>query len=288
VAYSPDGRLIALGSIDNTASIWDAATVERLQTMYGHTAPVSVVAFSSDGKRLATSGVDATVRLWDVATGEELKRFSGHEDWVNTVAFGPGDTWLLTGSDDQTARIFDVASGAEVRRLEPGLGANAASFSTDGRRIVVATSDSYAIVYDANTGQELQTFNLKTGLGLGAAIFSPDGRLLVTNDWGSATINPENIYVWDATSGELLRRMSGHSGRPSGLAFSPDGRQLASCDSSATVIVWDTASWQALHVIKADADTRLCDVAFSPDGRYLAATGDPDGTANIWKVDALP
>lgn len=297
VAYSPDGRLVALASTDHVVSIWDAATGKRFRDLRGHTAEVSGVAFSSNGKWLATSGADATVRLWDVATGAELKRFSGHEDWVNTVAFGPGDTRLLTGSDDWTARIFDVASGAEVRRIEPGWSVNAASFSADGRRIALAggvtmvSSGSEAAIYDANTGQLVRTFDPDfdpdTGSSIGMAKFSPDGRLLATGDYNSMG-GPKDIFLWDTASGELLHRLLGHERGIARLDFSNDGRQLASCDSSATVIVWDVASGQALHVIEANADTLLCGVAFSPNGRYLVATGEPDGVANIWEVAALP
>lgn len=292
VAYSPDGSLIALGSIDNTATIWDAASGKRLQTMRGHTDPVSGIAFSSDGKWLATSGMDATVRLWDVATGRELRRFDQHEEWVNSVVFGPGDAWLLTGSDDWTARIFDVATGAEVRRIEPEFNVNEASLSADGRQIALGGTtghEGYAAIYDANTGELVRKFYHEQTGAVGPVSFSPDGRLLATGDYGNLGESGDKyVFIWDAAGGELLRQLSGHQWSVMHMVFSSDGRQLASCDQGANVIVWDVATWRILHKIAADGDTKICDVAFSPDGRYLTATGDPDGTAKVWEVAALP
>jgi WD40 repeat protein len=107
VAFSPDGWLLATGSDDGTARVWDMATGDCLRTLTGHTNTVWAVAFSPDGRLLATASVDTTARLWDPATGDCLGTLTGHTSEVTGVAFSPDGRLLATGSNDKTARLWD-------------------------------------------------------------------------------------------------------------------------------------------------------------------------------------
>ena len=98
MAFSPDGRLLATASRDDTARLWDPATGEHLRTLTGHTDGVWGVAFSPDGRLLATASNDSTARLWDPATGEHLRTLTGHTDGVRGVAFSPDGHLLATAS----------------------------------------------------------------------------------------------------------------------------------------------------------------------------------------------
>jgi len=108
VAFSPDGRALASASWDNTIRVWDAASGALRRTLEGHTTAVFSVAFSPDGRLLASASDDRTIRVWDAASGALLWTLEGHTDGVNSVAFSPDGRALASGSWDGTVRLWGV------------------------------------------------------------------------------------------------------------------------------------------------------------------------------------
>ena len=107
VAFSPDGRLLAIVGVDDAAWLCDPATGECLRTLTGHDDTITGVAFSPDGRLLATASCDGAAGLWDPATGECLRALTGHDGMVNRVAFSPDGRLLATTSEDKTARLWN-------------------------------------------------------------------------------------------------------------------------------------------------------------------------------------
>ena len=148
-----------------------------------------------------------------------------------------------------------------------------AAYSPDGTRIVTASLDNTARIWDASTGIQLAVMS---GKRFRHAEYSPDGARIVT------TSEDATVRVWDAHSGEPLAVFSGHGTLPMSATFSPDGTRLAiaSVDKSNTARIWDARTGEELVVLRGHSDL-LQFIAYSPDGTRVV-TASRDRTARIW------
>ncbi|WP_437838313.1 pentapeptide repeat-containing protein [Sorangium sp. So ce1153] len=215
-----------------------------------------VVAYHPGGHLLATGHDDGTVRLWDAAMGQVLRVLDGHAGSVLSVAFSPDGRSLASGSHDETVRLWDVATGQVVRVLEGHTaGVWCVAFSPDGKSLASGARDETLRLWDAATAQ------------------GPSGSKGRRRFAGM-------IRLWDVATGRALRALEGHTERVLSVAFSSDGRSLASCADDKTVRLWDAATGQVLRVLEGHAAS-VWSVAFSPDGRSLAS-GSDDETVRLW------
>lgn len=218
--YSADGTRIVTASNDGTAKVWDASSGRELLTLTGHTDFVFGVAFSPDGTRLATCGFDNTVKLWDAVTGDLISTLTGHQDWVFSVVFSPDGQRLATSSIDTTTRVWNVNIGQQLLRLSGHKDlVDQVVYNPDGSKLATASFDGTAKVWDAVTGQELYSLTDHTAFVYDIS-FSWDGKFLAT---ASAD---KTAKVWDTATGRELLTLNA-PGSLSGVAFSPDGSQLA-------------------------------------------------------------
>lgn len=176
----------------------------------------------------------------------------------------------------ETLGVFQEAVAADRSLLV--LGGHTAelwvtAFSPDGRRIVTASSDGTARIWDATTGRELLRL-IGHADRVGSVAFSPDGLEVAT---ASAD---QTARLWDAATGREIRQFHGHSEPVHSVAFSPDGRRVVTASSDKTARIWDTASGR--EVVELVGHTaKLTRAVFSPDGRSVV-TASHDGTARLW------
>ena len=264
VAFSPDGTLVATGSTDNTARVFEARTGREVARL-AHQSFVVTVAFSPDGGLVATGSGDGTARVFEARTGREVARLA-HEDAVRAVAFSPDGTLVATGSDDGTARVFEARTGREVARLahretfQPFV--HAVAFSPDGTLVATGSEDKTARVFEARTGREVA--RLAHEGGVVSVAFSPDSTLVAT-----AGSYDRTARVFEARTGREVARLV-HQGAVSAVAFSPDGALVATGSSDNTAQLFEARTGRVVARLAHHSGVHA--VAFSPDGG-LVATG---------------
>ena len=180
VAFSPDGKYIALAGHDQTVRVLEVGGGKEVALLQGHTGPVLSVAFSPDSETVLSGSEDHSVRLWKVSSSQQIRQFPGHDDQVTAVAFAPEGKYALSGSRDKTLRLWAVESGKQQRRFEGHPTAVlSVACSPDGQYALSGGEEGTVRLWDLSTGGPVHRFEGHQGPVLCVA-FSPNGRRAVS------------------------------------------------------------------------------------------------------------
>jgi WD40 repeat protein len=258
VAFSPDGTMLAVASDADeivgknfaTAISWGGSKVKvydprtgmLLANLSGY-GSVRTVAFSPDGKTLATADCEQTIRLWDVVSWAEQGVIEANTIFSEGLAFSPDGKTLATAGYDETVQLWDVATKRPLALLGGHKrGINSLAFSPDST--LLASAAEGVKIWDLRRRKMLASLPCDSEHA-NCVAFSPDGKVLAIGECWWNCIDPffyPTVRLWDVTSGKLSEGLGWHNGGAICLAFSPDGKTLATGDGAGVIRLWDIPS----------------------------------------------
>jgi WD40 repeat protein len=292
--FAPDGQTLL--TTDNRGSIrlWQAGTGRLLR----ETKPLrnnqpfhALDSFvSADSRVVGANGQQDGVFLWEAETGKQILALKDEVRGMFSAALSPDGKTLVVSGARNRARLVEVATGKEVRQFEgPDKAPAPASefdrmqeewlfwftFSPDGKSLAGASGKDSFCVWNVADGR--LRFTVRGCRGRLA--FSPDSKHLVC---GGKEATPMRLY--ETATGREVRQFDAHPGFVYALAFSPDGKTVASGENH-TVDLWDVDTGKRRHSFAGHASP-VVSVAFSPDGSGLASGDSQEGTLIVWDLKA--
>jgi WD40 repeat protein/tRNA A-37 threonylcarbamoyl transferase component Bud32 len=270
--WSPDSRWLATAHSDGSVRIYDLRSERPVASIAAHEVPVASVSWSPAGDKLASLGADGSATIWNVTTRQPLTHLPRCGQKFSSLAWSPDGTRLLAESPSSHVALWDPATGV-VRDLP--FTAHGVAWDPHGDRI--AAGGHYRIdIYDAASGERILSWETASDYD-NQPYFSPDGSRI-------ASIADFAVDVRDATSGRPVYPPLVQTQHIVALAWSSDGRQLATATIDHRLQIWDAVTGNPILGLRCQ-NAPVTWIGWSPDGLRLAALAN-DGSVQVW--DATP
>jgi WD40 repeat protein len=190
---------------------------------------------------------------------------------AGTVAISPNNKLIVTGGDDGSIKFWDSSNGLLINTINAHVaGVTALAFSPNGQFVASGGGDSRVRLWNAQTGNLEQNFEGHT-TAITCLAFSTDGDMIASGSgsYGNVgDVSDNNIRIWDAHNGILLKTLRGHSEQLASIAFNETGDRLASSSTDKTLKIWSIESGRLLRTIPTEA---IGSINYSPDGKTIAS-----------------
>ena len=275
VEFSPiDSQLVASAGESNIIKLWNLQN-GTVRTLRGHTGTVNSIAFSPNGELLTSVSNDRTIRLWNVHTQQNIGMLQDGTPY-RSVAFSPDGQVLATGGGPHV-KLWDMRRQVEIATLQHDQWVGTVAFSHDGQLLAAGDESGdgsgTVIVWDVQKRRIIVT--LQDDLVVVRAVtFSPDDRYLASSHYNG------EIKLWNVSDWERLHTIP--QAGDYDIAFSPDGKMIASTNNGDVSLLWAEDGARAARL--PGPTGYIHPVDFSPDS-VLLAVGAEDGIVRIWRID---
>jgi WD40 repeat protein len=282
LAISPDGKVLASGSDDNTIKLWSWPACKLLATLKGHKFDVRALAISPDGMILVSGSQDQTIKFWSLPGGTLLATLEGDKDKDHfcALAISPDGKILASGAADladQGIKLWSLPGGKLLAAFEehkPWV--KALAISPDGKILASGSHDKTLKLWSLPEAKLIATLDGHSDSVTALAI-SPDGKILASGS------DDKTIKLWSLPEAKLIASLDGHSNYVKALAISPNGKILASGSWDDTINLWSLPDGKLIATL--DGPKRKVEaLAISPDGKTLAS-GHLTGVVVLWDFE---
>lgn len=269
ICLSPDGRLLAGGSMTGMCYVWEVATGALVWSSENEprVGYLNQLVFSPNGHMLATS-CDRGVWLWDVTLGKLLAVLL-HDYAVPSIAWHADSNLIVSGDAVGTIRFWavrDEPSDELVMTIEGHESVvTSVAFSPDFKQLVSGSWDGAVKVWNVADGSFVETLH-KYPNAIQRMAWSADGEVI------ACSVRDDAIWLWDVEQRRYRAKLQGHTAFVRGLAFTPDGRQLVSGSEDNTIRIWDTVTGSCMRIIYGYR-AGVIDIAWNPEGTQLVSSG---------------
>ena len=288
VKFSPNGKIIASASADNTIKLW-RKDGSLIRTIAGHKKIVSNIYFTSNGNKIVSASSDGTIKIWRVIDGKLLNSFENSTSGIINIS--PDHTIIVSVNLNNRIELLRANDGHLIKTIDGHTSLiTSVSFSPDGKTIASGSRDKTIKLWNTINGKLLTTIDDKK-YGhkdfINHVNFSPNGKTI------ASASKDKTVKLWnirDVNNVKLIKEFNQHKDSVWYVTFSPNGKFIASASRDKSIKVWNSKGIE-LETFEGHTDV-VSSVSFNADNQTIAS-GSVDGTIRIWqsqryKTTSLP